>query len=49
MLPIELYRGEDALRGDRAAVLRRTWQFVGHESQVVATGDYIADDSTPPA
>jgi len=25
------------------AVLRRTWQFVGHESQVVAAGDYIAD------
>ena len=43
MLPVELYRGEDALRADREQVLRRTWQFVGHESQVAATGDYLAD------
>jgi choline monooxygenase len=43
MLPVELYRGEDALRADREHVLRRTWQFVGHESQLAATGDYLAD------
>lgn len=43
MLPVELYRGEDALRADREQVLRRTWQFVGHESQLAATGDYLAD------
>ncbi|HET6970598.1 MAG TPA: Rieske (2Fe-2S) protein, partial [Phenylobacterium sp.] len=43
MLPVELYRGEESLRNDRTAVLRRTWQFVGHESQLPATGDYLAD------
>ena len=43
MLPVELYAGEDALRNDRAAVLRRTWQFLGHESQMAAAGDYLAD------
>jgi choline monooxygenase len=43
MLPVELYRGEDALRADREQVLRRSWQFVGHESQLAATGDYLAD------
>jgi len=43
MLPVELYRGEEALRSDREAVLRRTWQFVGHVSQAAATGDYLAD------
>lgn len=43
MLPVELYRGEDALRTDRAEVLRKTWQFVGHVSQLAATGDYLAD------
>ncbi len=43
MLPVELYRGEDALRGDRTAVLRRTWQFLGHESQMPVAGDYLAE------
>ena len=43
MLPVELYRGEDALRIDRERVLRRSWQFVGHESQLPNPGDYIAD------
>lgn len=43
MLPVELYRGDDALRNDREAILRRTWQFVGHERQLPATGDYLAD------
>jgi len=43
MLPVELYRGEEALRNDRTAVLRRTWQFVGHVSQLPAAGDYLAD------
>ena len=43
MLPVELYRGDDALRNDRAEVLRKTWQFVGHESQMARPGDYLAD------
>ena len=43
MLPVELYRGEDALRTDRAQILRRTWQFIGHESQLADPGDYLAD------
>lgn len=43
MLPVHLYRGEDALRADRQEVLRRSWQFIGHVSQLAAPGDYIAD------
>jgi choline monooxygenase len=43
MLPVELYRGDEPLRTDRATVLRRTWQYVGHVSQLGATGDYLAD------
>lgn len=43
MLPVELYSGDDALRNDRATVLRRTWQFIGHESQIPASGDYLSD------
>lgn len=43
MLPVELYRGDDALRADRQAVLRREWQFLGHESQASVPGDYIAE------
>jgi choline monooxygenase len=43
MLPVELYRGEESLRNDRMAVLRRTWQFVGHATQLPAAGDYLAD------
>ena len=43
MLPVELYRGDDALRTDREAILRRTWQFVGHVNQLGAVGDYLAD------
>jgi choline monooxygenase len=43
MLPVELYRGDEALRNDREKVLRRAWQFVGHVSQMPAAGDYLAD------
>lgn len=43
MLPVELYRGEEALRSDRVNVLRRTWQFVGHENMAPNAGDYLAD------
>ena len=43
MLPVELYRGENALRRDREAVLRRSWQFLGHVQQLAAPGDYVAD------
>lgn len=43
MLSVDLYRGEDALRSDREQVLRRTWQFMGHVSQIPAAGDYLAD------
>ncbi|PZQ56784.1 MAG: Rieske (2Fe-2S) protein [Phenylobacterium zucineum] len=43
MLPVELYRGEDALRRDREAVLRKSWQFVGHVQQLAGAGDYVAD------
>ena len=43
MLSPEYYRGPEALGAERAAILRRTWQFVGHVSQFATTGDYIAD------
>jgi choline monooxygenase len=43
MLAIEHYLGEPALIADRAKILRRTWQFIGHESQLPNSGDYLAD------
>lgn len=43
MLPVELYRGDEALRADRERVICRAWQFVGHVSQLAAPGDYLAD------
>lgn len=43
MLPVELYRGDEALRSDRERVIRPSWQFIGHESQLPAAGDYLAD------
>lgn len=43
MLPTQLYSGEDAFRADQLNVLRRTWQFVGHEGALGAAGDYVAD------
>jgi len=43
MLAIEHYLGEAALIADRAQILRRSWQFVGHESQMAHAGDYLAD------
>ena len=44
MLNVDLYRGEDALRADRTQVLRRSWQFVGHETMAPKAGDYLAED-----
>ena len=43
MLPIAHYLGADALAADRTSILRRTWQFLGHVSQLPAPGDYLAD------
>jgi len=43
MLAIEHYLGEGALGVDRRQILRRTWQFIGHESQLPEAGDYVAD------
>ena len=44
MLRVDLYCGEDALRTDRAQILRRTWQFVGHEAMAPNPGDYLAEE-----
>ncbi|MGZ3403608.1 MAG: aromatic ring-hydroxylating oxygenase subunit alpha [Phenylobacterium sp.] len=44
MLNVDLYCGEAALRADRLRVLRRTWQFVGHESMAPSPGDYLAEE-----
>src|SRR5690242_11230121 len=43
MLAVEHYLGEASLRADRLQVLRRSWQFVGHETMVPKAGDYVAD------
>jgi choline monooxygenase len=44
MLPVDLYCGEDALKTDRAQILRRSWQFVGHEAMLPNPGDYLAEE-----
>ena len=44
MLRVDLYSGEDALKADRAQILRRTWQFIGHETMVPNPGDYLAEE-----
>jgi choline monooxygenase len=44
MLRVDLYCGEEALRTDRAQILRRTWQFVGHEAMAPNPGDYLAEE-----
>ena len=43
MLAVEHYLGEAALTADRLRILRRSWQFVGHEAMLPRRGDYIAD------
>jgi choline monooxygenase len=44
MLRVDLYCGDEALRTDRAQILRRTWQFVGHEAMAPNPGDYLAEE-----
>ncbi|MFI4966603.1 MAG: aromatic ring-hydroxylating dioxygenase subunit alpha [Caulobacterales bacterium] len=44
MLRVDLYSGDQALRIDRAQILRRTWQFVGHEAMAPNPGDYLAEE-----
>ncbi|MFC3070719.1 aromatic ring-hydroxylating oxygenase subunit alpha [Phenylobacterium soli] len=43
MLAIEHYLGDAAMLVDRTNILRRTWQFLGHESQMPQAGNYLAD------
>jgi choline monooxygenase len=43
MLPVDRYLGDEALSADRLQILRRTWQFIGHEASLAAAGDYVAD------
>jgi choline monooxygenase len=43
MLPVDLYTGEAPLKADRDAILRRSWQFVGHLSMLPKSGDYLAE------
>jgi choline monooxygenase len=43
MLPVELYQGDAPFKTDREGILRRTWQFVGHEAMAPNAGDYVAD------
>src|SRR3954469_21882670 len=44
MLNVDLYCGDEALKVDRTEVLRRTWQFIGHETMLAAPGDYLAEE-----
>ena len=44
MLPVDLYCGDEVLRTERAQILRRTWQFIGHEAMVSNRGDYLAEE-----
>ncbi|HEX8233228.1 MAG TPA: aromatic ring-hydroxylating dioxygenase subunit alpha [Caulobacteraceae bacterium] len=41
-LPASLYRDPAAYAREREAVFARTWQFLGHESELAAAGDYLA-------
>jgi choline monooxygenase len=43
MLPVDLYQGEAPLKAEREAILRRTWQFLGHAQMLPHPGDYLAD------
>ncbi len=45
MLNVDLYSGDDAFRTDRSEVLRKTWQFIGHEAMAPSPGDYIAEEA----
>ena len=44
MLRVDLYGGEEAQRTDHMQVLRRSWQFVGHDSMAPNPGDYLAEE-----
>jgi len=44
MLRVDLYCGDEALRTDQTQILRRTWQFVGHETMLANAGDYLAEE-----
>jgi len=44
MLRVDLYHGEEALKVERTQVLRRSWQFVGHEAMAPVSGDYLAEE-----
>ena len=44
MLRVDLYSGDEPFKVDRTQILRRTWQFVGHEAMVANAGDYIAEE-----
>ena len=43
-LPARLYRDPDTFQRERTAVFARGWQFLGHEQEAPAAGDYIASD-----
>jgi len=43
MLEPELYFRRETFAAERSRVLRETWQFIAHESQLPNAGDYVAD------
>ncbi len=43
-LPASLYRDPAAYGRERDAVFAAGWQFLGHESEVAAVGDYLAGE-----
>jgi len=43
-LPASLYTDPSILRAEKEKLFSRTWQVVGHASQVAASGDYFTTD-----
>ena len=44
MLRVDLYSGDEPFKVDRDQVLRRSWQFIGHEAMAAKAGDYLAEE-----
>src|SRR5579859_4708816 len=43
-LPADVYFGEKTLAAEKEKIFSRTWQVVGHSSQVASPGDYFTTD-----
>ena len=43
-LPASLYRDAAIFAHEQTAIFRHTWQLIGREAELAATGDFLADD-----